>query len=307
MLSPRLQFTSDKAEEAARCEWWNNRGVKMQSHHDGSWYSYLPMKNISVSSSDAAERIPLLVLFGDTDDPLDTEALGAVQAACARGCAAVIVRLVNDDKLLDCLLSEVSEILPIDPGKIYFAGFGYGATCGARHAVRHCSEVAALCLMSEQYYGYDSTHEEVAKVKETGLPMVAVHGLCERRGILPYTQDSPLPLPKKRAPNVTVSTLSCISSYSEIRFWRELNGCKEISLSAMQDIPLTGDAVERAIGLPFDRTEIISLCGKRRFVGDVLDPEGVCRIRYIAVEDQPHFPAPGNFDLALDFLLNFSR
>ncbi len=294
-LYTRMHFAGD---EPALKAWWEQRG--MIRSEDADAIAYLP-KGVK-------QPVPLVLYCGNTDDPMDAEADGFAHAAAENGVAVMILRNVNDDALAERVLAKALAMPEIDSKRISMAGFGFGAACAGRHAVRMVDHVAALCLMGTQYYGYDSYHAQVAHANQVGLPMIAIHGTEESRGILPYNCDPELPLPPKRADNVTMSSLSLITGYAEVMFWRQMNGCAPIELSQMSNTEaLANDPTEAVIGMPFDETEIREVAGKTYYIGSILDGEKKPVIRYAAMLGAPHFCAATNASLALEFFSKFSR
>lgn len=285
-LYTRLHF---KGNETELSDYWASKGVyrNIVEAKGKHWVSYIPIAKKGA--------IPLVIYLGDTDDVMDAEASGIVQAAVSRGMMVAIPDEVNDDRLIVSITKYLSE-RGLDHDRIFFAGFGFGAQCAGRHAVRMAKNVKAVCLMGEQYYGYDNTHDEIDAAATNPLPVVMIHGTNEERGILPLYADSPIALPERRADHVTMSTFSLISSFSEHMFWRQLNNCKPVTLADMAATERSEDPCIKRIGAPVDVTYVSKDMGIKMLCGDIHDASDQMAIRYIALEGAPHyaFPAAAN-------------
>ena len=298
-LSTRLRFQGGEMNLALA---WAKKGIRRQDFcMDGkNWTLYVP-----VGENQAR---PVVLWFGDTESILDGEASGIVEAAAKRGMMTAIVSDVNDDHLITGIVTELKEGELLPPGKVFFAGFGFGAICAGRHAVRMAEDAAGVCLMGDQYYGYDNTPEEIEKaMNKGGLPVIMIHGTREERGILPLYEDSPCPLPPRRADHVTISTFSLISSYSEDLFWRRLNNCPPISLNEMARTRESGDECIRTIGAPADETAENELDGVRVLSAEIRNNAGKKPICYTALCGAPHAPLPMGAELACAFFTDPSH
>lgn len=290
-LYTRLHF---KGNETGLSDYWASKGVyrNVVETKGKHWVSYIPMAKKGT--------VPLVIYLGDTDDVMDAEASGIVQAAVSRGMMVAIPEDVNDDSLIESIPKYLSE-RGLGGDRIFFAGFGFGAQCAGRHAVRMAKQVRAVCLMGEQYYGYDNTHEEIAAVGAGLLPVVMIHGTNEERGILPLYADSPVPLPERRAEYVTMSTFSLISSFSEHMFWRQLNSCKPVALADMAATEESEDLCIQTIGAPVDVTCTGEEMGIKLLCGEIRDTSDRTAIRYIALAGAPHYAFPAATDQACRF------
>jgi hypothetical protein len=242
-----------------------------------------------------------VIYLGDTEDVLDGEASGFVQAAAGKGMMTAIPSDVNKVDLMEGIITSLTRNGLLAEGKVFFAGFGFGAICAGRHAVRMVRETAGVCLMGDQYYGYDNIPEEIETARQKGLPVIMIHGTNEERGILPLYADSPCPLPPKRADGITVSTFSLISSYSEDLFWRQLNSCEPVGLDKMAGTRESEDECIRRIGAPADETEVKQTDGVKVLSAWVKNTAGRKVIGYTALCGAPHAPLPVAAKIACDF------
>lgn len=292
-LYTRLYLADD---EAALARYWEERGIRRVDAclGDIQWVLYRPLAQ--------QEPLPLVIYLGDTKSVMDAEASGIVQEAAASGMMTAIPANVNDSGLIEAIPDYLHNAGWLAPGhSVFITGFGFGAQCGGRHAVRMDRWTGAVCLLGDQYYGYDNTPEEIRSDVREKLPVMMIHGTCEERGILPLYENSPLPLPKRRAEHVTQSTFSLISSFSEHTFWRQMNGCTAVSLAEMAAASESEDECIRRIGAPVDETGIHTEEGVRILTGNVKDAAGCIVISYNALDGAPHAALPAAMKLACRF------
>ena len=278
-LYTRLHFTGGEKGLAAH---WEALGIvrTVRVSFGKEWTLYVPKGQ--------KDPLPLVLYLGDTRDILDSEASGFVREAIQSGMMAAMPEDPNDEALIGAIVRELAEEGILKEGETFLAGFGFGAQCAGRHAIRLGVKARAVCLMGEQYYGYDNPPEEITEAMKKKLPVMMIHGTREARGILPLYEDSPLPLPPRRAEGVTMSTFSLISSYSEHMFWRQMNGLKDVELSEMAATRESADECLRTIGAPADRTFTLECEGVRVLAADVTDEDGRKGICMRALCGAPH-------------------
>lgn len=298
ILHTRLHFSGVEHELAA---YWADQGIRREVlESDGKkWVLYAPAVFVKAMS--------LVIYLGDTDDVMDAEASGIVQTAANLGMMTVIPEDVNNDSLMDTIVDMLERWGMLKKGCTYFAGFGFGAQCAGRHAIRMAGKIGAVALLGEQYYGYDNVPEEIAGAAKTGMPVIMIHGSCEERGILPLYANSHCPLPQKRADNVTVSTLSLISSFAEHAFWRQINGCKTVSLADMANTEASEDMCQCTIGAPLDETWTETEDGISILAGGIMNETGKQVICYTALKGAPHYPLPAAIRRACRFFADHSN
>lgn len=303
-LLPWLNFGADSMHPALLA-YWRARGMEKRRHPnadpDRTWFSYLPLRR-----PDPGRSLPVWYLnHAKGRDILDVEGWGFVQEAARRQVLVLTAENGDDEDIFAETLDAAEAAFPIDRGRVYLVGHSLSGTCAGRLAVAFADKLAGLCMLGSQYGGLDSSAEEIRRAQAFRLPRVDIHGLAER--ILPYNKTRG-PASPKRYPRVTPTDLGLDASFAEQRFWRGLNRCPPIEKEVMAHLDtVSGDPVERALGIPVDRSRVFALGSVRHFAGDILNTDGLAVMRIIGVEGAPHYPSAYAGMLAMDFLSGFSR
>ena len=304
-LLPWLNFGADNMNPEL-LEYWRARGIEKQMHEhpedpDRTWFAYLP------AHREHPDR-PLPVWYVNhvkNRDILDTEAWGFVRYVAERQILVITAEDGNSEEIFEQTLAEAAALYPIDPGRIYLVGHSLSGSCAGRLAVAFAGRLAGLCMLGSQYGGQNSKPEDVARVRACGMPRVDIHGLAEH--ILPYNKTLGSSSPQVYG-NITPTDMGLDASFAEQQFWRGVNRCRPIAKEAMARIDtVSGDPVERKLGIPVDRSRVFALGSVRHFAGDILREDGRPAMRVIGVEGAPHYPSAYAGMLALDFLSQFSR
>jgi len=189
-----------------------------------------------------------------------------------------------------------------DGRRAYYIGFGYPAgQLAGRLAVSDIENAGGVCLVGAMYYGSDSTDSELERLRRGGctLPLISINGL--ESWILPFN-ETPLRAMPPRIERVTRTDGSLAAGYEEQRFWRKLNGCREISFSDIANIGITGvTEAERRLGLPLDRSYTREIDKTQYLIGDIYDCRSRPAMRYAGAYDCADELPAGAARLALEF------
>jgi polyhydroxybutyrate depolymerase len=87
----------------------------------------------------------------------------------------------DDVAFLDALITHLADELPIDPSRVYLAGFSNGGMLAAQYAARHTDRIAALATVSSTI-GANVADGTSWRIPEPSapLPVFAMHGLRDR-------------------------------------------------------------------------------------------------------------------------------
>lgn len=122
-------------------------------------------------------------------------------------CGYALERQVDDVGALDALLDLLARDFPVDPKRIYLAGFSNGAMMAYRFALERPGRVAALGIVAGALRGGDRKAREA-------LPVCILHGLAD--GVVPPDGVSFARPLASRPPGEAVETAA--------RFWAAANG-----------------------------------------------------------------------------------
>jgi polyhydroxybutyrate depolymerase len=115
---------------------------------------------------------------------------------------------INDVGFIAALINDVSAHVPVDPRRIYVAGFSAGGRMAYHLACQLSSSVAAIGVVSGSLVDNGCT-------PSISVPLFAVHGTDDPE--VPYDEDAP-------APAGPVPDLAD-SLPPSVQFWTVLNGC----------------------------------------------------------------------------------
>ncbi len=302
---------SDPQDPALDAYWWE-RGLKRTFHkcadrsHD--WVIYVPRS--AALPENAGKKYPTFFIQWELgSNLLNMERWGYIDLAAANDLIVVAAQHGSRDDVFCETLDLAIEQYPVDTDRIFLFGHSFTAVCAGLHAVNFADRVAGLCICGSQYYGADSSPEQIARATELGMPVIFVHSMKQSRCLLPFSLPPEHPMSPVRFDTViTRSPFTLAASYAEQIFWRRINRCKLFALDEMRELHLRSEHLcERKLGVPLEHSYVRRLGGLAHYFGDVHDAEGICRIRMVGVEHGNHFPPAYTAELAWQFLRSFSR
>ena len=299
-------------QDPALDDYWFERGL-MRTFHKGAdrshdWVIYVP-RSASLPEN-AGKKYPAFFIQWELDRSLlDMERWGYIDLAAANGLIVIAAQHGRRDDVFCETLDAAIRQYPVDPDRVFLFGHSFTAVCAGLHAVNFADRVAGLCICGSQYYGADSTPEQIARVMELGMPVIFVHSMKQSRCLLPFSVAPEHPMSPVRFDTViTRSPFTLASSYAEQIFWRRINRCRLFDMDSMRDLHLRSEHLcEKKLGVPLEHSYIRNLGGLAHYFGDVHDAQGICRIRMVGVEHGNHFPPAYTAELAWQFLRSFSR
>lgn len=293
-------------------DYWRERGLERTVHkgvdksHD--WIIYVPTS--ARKPENAGKKYPAFFVHWEIFRTfLDMERWGFVDLAAEHELIVIASQHGRRDDVFNETLDLAIENYPVDPDRVFLFGHSFTAVCSGLHAVNFADRVAGLCLCGSQYYGADSSDEQIARTMELGMPVFFIHSMKQSRCLLPFSIEPEHPMSPKRYDTViTRSPFTLGTSYAEQIFWRRINGLKLFPMEDMRDLHLRADNIcEKKLGVPLEHTYIRRLGGLTHYFGDVCDKDGVCRMRIVGVEHGNHFPPAYAAELSWQFLRCFSR
>jgi len=287
--------------------YWQRQGIRKELHEnaadpDRTWYSYVPEKAIKEGTA-----CPVWFIDHGKGRPiLDAEAWGFVQLVAEKGIIVLVAEQGNSEEIVLDTILQASALYPVDLKRVYMVGHSFSGSCGSRIAVSLPEHFAGLCMIGAQFNPKDSAPECIRHTEELGMPRIDICGLTDR--CFPVNKADGGPPSPQIIANVTPTTMALEDGYPEQIHWRRFNRCKVFPIEVMRDLDQTSaDPVERMIGVPFEHTEIRILDGRKHYVGDIQDGDGITKFRMIGVEGAPHYPSAWAAELAWEFLHRFSR
>ncbi len=299
-------------QDPALDAYWLSRGLIRTFHKEADrshdWVIYVPRD--SRLTENAEKKYPAFFIQWELDrNLLDTERWGFADLAAQHGLIVIAAQHGRRDDVFNETLDKAIARYPVDPTRVFLFGHSFTAVCAGLHAVNFPERTAGICLCGSQYYGADSSPEQIARVMELGMPVIFVHSMKQSRCLLPFSLAPEHPMSPKRFDTViTRSPFTLGASYAEQIFWRRINRLKLFPMDDMRDLHLRSQRLcERKLGVPLEHSYVRALGGLPHYFGDVHDENGVCRMRMIGVEHGNHFPPAYTAELAWQFLRSFSR
>lgn len=266
------------------------------------WVSIVPA---DVISGQNAER-PLLFIWHGNNNPLElAETYGFIEPAIERGWLVVLPWANNDDDYLeefDRILKIMEDSYSVDPSRIYTTGFSKGGRVSAHLALER-SQVLAASAVCGTNAATEFTNPDGSELELTGpqmltdsdfetaqknIPILFWGGNLDVFGAMPYNNENKI---------------------RSINNWLKLHGIN--SLQSIEDseklIASKDQSVEAAIGLHFDKTEIIKADGTLYYIGSYLNADGKEVIQIINAQDAIHLPTPSTGQSAVSFLEKHSK
>jgi polyhydroxybutyrate depolymerase len=126
-------------------------------------------------------------------------------------CGGAYLDRVNDIAFLRAIIADVSSRLPVDPRRIYVAGFSDGARMAYRAGCEMASEVAAIAAVAGNLVA-------ARCIPARQLPVIAFHGTADHE--VPYNDSAYTPPPRPFPPEARTLPPS-------VRFWMATDGCRD--------------------------------------------------------------------------------
>ncbi|MEO7083246.1 MAG: PHB depolymerase family esterase [Gemmatimonadaceae bacterium] len=130
-------------------------------------------------------------------------------------CGAAQTNNVDDIAFIRALVDNLSKRMPVDPNRIYVAGFSDGARLAYRAACELSTKIAAVAIVSGSLM-----YAQCAP--QRAIPLIAFHGTADEDVLY---SDSSYATPE-RAPLAAAA-----SAPPSIRFWSAHNGCSTVTVN----------------------------------------------------------------------------
>jgi hypothetical protein len=227
---------------------------------------------------------------------------------------------VDDSEYNAAFPELVCDTLPADPERLYATGFSYGSGRVEDLVLNHRPEAFAAYAPTGAHMmhnEYSVTDVNVENVRRTVVPTIIIDGLYETTQQFPLIRDTyeyhkPNELRHFTGVDANgniVNTFPKTGPCKVQRLRRRLYmaRCRDVSYDQCLAAAKGADPVSRALGAPFDRTEVRRIYGVDCNLGDYIDAEGVWRLRLAGVDAMPHTITPPVGVLMLDFFDRFRR
>lgn len=199
------------------------------------------------------------------------------------------------------VFEKAKEIAPIDESRVYCAGFsGGGNACG--YVAMDCPELIAGFSPATGAAIQTEGDDSLDKLAEYGAGMMMVYGNYDAEERWPIAGDL-----------VEIGPVSTYQTPAErlayVNSWIEACGA-ESKTTVIDDVESVveagGDSAQGEFGIEFDDTFDKEYEVQYSF-GDLTNEDGQTVVRFMSIEDCPHFVSPEWASETYHFLSRFSR
>lgn len=203
------------------------------------------------------------------------------------------------------LYNYLVEHYPVDRSRVYAAGYSAGSDRSVRVCLRHPEIFAGMLIGAGVPFNLIDDEKEIINTEKYKMPMIAIGCLSDKGNHTPFYSTNTLDHPT----SPFIEKLLCAEGKMRWinRIFR-VNHIPYYSVEENRDYVLTrGTPAEKRIGMRAQRSKVWEWAGKKHYCLDYTDAEGIDSVRYIFIEDMPHFEPVDMMDLAWPFLKRFSR
>lgn len=265
--------------------YWKERGVVKEGFNldnedkKDDYYVYTP-----ADMEDGAVYPMIIVSHGGGSNCFAVEGMGFINMIPEE---KFILATAEDTGVenLYAVYGTVTEKYPVDKTRVYATGTSAGGMASVSIAVAHPELIAAIAP-NDIAPSLSATEEQLAKLRETVVPMNFTTGLADK--YYPY------PLTKVNGYNTLLSA-----------FGMEAYAMDPAEVDAL--VADSMDIIEHATGIRFPDVRIVNYINNRLYVADFANADGVVVLRINVVENKPHMFTGYDARNAWDFMKQFSR
>ena len=280
------------------------------------WMLFLPRQAL-----ETGKKVPIVGYFGEVNafDPAHAvDALIGQHAfidLAAEGNFAFLMFALEDpdsNDLMEVLIRETAAKYPIDLERVYISGHSHNGRFTAEFARRHQDLVAAAAplgnepgqLSPEVTSGYFAvSDEQLQKQASVDTPIIMQCGLNEINCMYPLYTDAPYPNPA--TPFIALNTKE-----KRVKSWQRRLISSNCPMKTEEEIYATqysDDYVERTLGIPADKTDVLFMDGSEVYIADIKNNDGKYHLRICGYQNTPHAAMPIFANMMWSFCRRFAR
>ena len=297
---------------------WNAEKWNIPQNAHNQYTAFLPASARLPENKD--RRYPLLIaLHGATNNQFLLEGWGFVEEGAKREWIVVIPSMEVDDFILD-VIRDVCEKYPVDPSRIYAAGFSYGGWASNRLGNQYPEIFAAVAPcgapMDNAWIAGDTEDREPLppfdgnpRAQQLGICMPILNCYGEKDG-------ERFPFYNFHGRRFGLSTMETPADLvAGVNSWLKSNNAPLIDIKDVEALKArveAGEAVtlaQKEVGLP-----VPPECAKSYIADGVQyhlvsfpSADGVARVKILAEMNIPHWPTPEMIRQIFEFFSHFRR
>lgn len=313
-----LEYDYDDAEDPGLMAHWDSMGLRCEFHdfEGEQWVTFVPKDALE----NPQKKIPCVCIFQEVNRFDPHQAITgfacyyefheiAAQGECMLLYFAQESLDAND--MLHDILKVAEQQYPIDRSRIYLTGHSHNGRFTAEYMRRHQPELAAIAtlgnepgqLSPEVTSGFFVVTDEQLDIQAScDTPLINISGFVERNSQFPLNMD---------APHVRPGQWVALNTFEKrAHSWQRRLRSARCPMRTVEEIAATrfsSDLAERNIGVPADRTEVLTLDGSENYIVDIKNVDGRYHLRMVALGNMPHTPTPAMSQLSWAFMRQFAR
>ena len=313
-----LEYDYDDAEDPTLLAHWDAMGLKCEFHDKNGeqWITFVPKESLE----NPDKKLPCVCIFQEVNrfDPHQAVTgfayFNEYQEIAAQGeCMLLyfVLEALDDNDLLHEILKDAQALYPLDSSRIYITGHSHDGRFAAEYMRRHQPEIAAIAtlgnepgqLSPEVTSGFFVVTDEQLDIQAScDTPLINISGFNERNSQFPLNMD---------APHVRPGQWVALNTFEKrATSWQRRLRSARCPMRTLEEIAATRhseDLAERSIGVPADRTEVLTLDGSENYIADIKNKDGKYHLRMVALGNMPHTVTPAMIQLSWSFLRRFAR
>lgn len=309
--------------------YYQSIGLRKELNEPGDYYTkwscYTPLSLYKPESK--GRKYPFLFINHGATMPIHWEECSGFLPLCAKHeFIAVAAQNHNQDNLLR-ILAIVKKKYPVDESRIYSQGYSQGGFQTSIVTLKNPGLFAGSFPGGNGVFYPKAiiSDENVEKLRRFDMPVILVNG--QQEGVFPlYASPAPgTPAAARTAPmfqNSPDPTLRGMSAMfndpsmpadpidrNVYLLNRRLYSarCRKVSKEEVLAAKNSSDEVVRAHGIPYDHTEVREIYGVKHFIGDFRNDQGKNLLRFISVDNAPHWPPCTMPALQWEFISKYGR
>lgn len=339
----RLRFSLEEDSQGEKAmAWYEAHGLRMKMHEDEDYYTRWMM--LFPKDVVPGRRYPLIIANHGGSNSIETDefSFGLPQIAGTEGFAVLYAQNTNADRV-EHLLCSAMEKYPIDPERIYLAGYSQGGYQVTSTLLRMPGRFTAVgpcgndIFREWDNFNVPYTAEEYRALKEAMVPVIQIVGACEASSFVPVNDWSPrkdwgrsvsgvlyndprrnddLDPTRIKGGHRAFSDMPTPPEGRDKHEWmiERLNKRMDSLHCRARDVETClgyldtpEDELHHVLGFYGDRERIQTWYGYKHYILDIDNEEGMPAFRYVAVENSPHWPLVMMGKLLWEFFRQYRR
>jgi len=307
-------FLSEDPMSPEILSYWKQRGLKKERiwggpEHWNYWVIFTPLSAFRPENKDRTYPLVFGIHGGFAGEFEGESVFVAESTGYARKAAEEEFILAmpedHDTPAIMALYYHMIEHYPVDPSRVYLTGFSAGGDRSCRAALRHPELFAGILVGAGLPFNLIDDPKEIENAEKYKIPLITVGCLADKGNHTPFYCSRK---PDNPVPEFIARLLTGEGKIMWINRFFRINHIDTHTLEENMEYTQTkGTEAEKRIGLIAHRSKTWKWAEKVHYCLDYTDKDGIDIVRYIFIEDMPHFEPVNMMDLAWPYLKRFSR